>query len=53
MASGFMLAIAAYAAAVGSKKIDFQRDVAPILEQRCFECHYPGTSSSGIQLTGQ
>jgi formylglycine-generating enzyme required for sulfatase activity len=32
------------------KKIDFKRDIAPILEQRCFECHYPGTSSSGVQL---
>ncbi len=34
----------------GAKVIDFRRDIAPILEQRCFECHYPGTSSSGTQL---
>jgi formylglycine-generating enzyme required for sulfatase activity len=39
--------------AAAGKKIDFQRDIAPILEQRCFECHYPGTSSSGIELNGR
>jgi formylglycine-generating enzyme required for sulfatase activity len=40
-------------AAASTKKIDFKRDIAPILEQRCFECHYPGTSSSGIELKGR
>jgi formylglycine-generating enzyme required for sulfatase activity len=48
-----MLAAAAYGGAVTSKKIDFRRDIAPILEERCFECHYPGTSSSGIELKGR
>jgi len=36
-----------------AKTIDFRRDIKPILEQRCFECHYPGTSSSGIELKGR
>ena len=38
------------AAAAPQKRVDFKRDIAPILEARCFECHYPGTSSSGTQL---
>jgi formylglycine-generating enzyme required for sulfatase activity len=53
VASAFLLAAASYGAAVNGKKIDFKRDIAPILEQRCFECHYPGTSSSGTELKGR
>jgi formylglycine-generating enzyme required for sulfatase activity len=51
VAGGVMLAVAAYSAAAG--KIDFKRDIAPILEKYCFECHYPGTSSSGVELKGR
>ena len=45
VASGCLLAAASYA-----KKIDFRRDIAPILEEHCVECHFPGTTSSGTQL---
>jgi formylglycine-generating enzyme required for sulfatase activity len=51
-ATGCMLAVAAFGAAA-APKIDFRRDIAPILERYCLECHYPGTSSSGLQLTGR
>src|SRR5580658_8329624 len=30
--------------------VDFQRDVRPILEKRCFECHGPDTQESGLRL---
>jgi formylglycine-generating enzyme required for sulfatase activity len=53
VASSFILAAAAYGAAVNNNKIDFRRDIAPILEERCAECHYPGTSSSGTELSGR
>jgi formylglycine-generating enzyme required for sulfatase activity len=33
-----------------AKTVDFRRDIAPILEERCLQCHYAGTSSSGLQL---
>jgi Protein of unknown function (DUF1553)/Protein of unknown function (DUF1549)/Planctomycete cytochrome C len=34
-------------------KIDFARDVAPILESRCFLCHGPQQQSSGLRLDRQ
>ena len=40
-------------ASAPTRKIDFKHDIAPLLEKYCFECHYPGTSSSGIELTGR
>ncbi len=30
--------------------VDFQRDVRPILEKRCFECHGADTQESGLRL---
>ena len=30
--------------------VDFQRDVRPILSNRCFKCHGPGTQKSGVRL---
>jgi cytochrome c553 len=30
--------------------VDFQRDVRPILEKRCFECHGAETQESGLRL---
>jgi formylglycine-generating enzyme required for sulfatase activity len=51
-ASGCLLTVAALGAATANK-IDFRRDVAPILERYCAECHYAGTSSSGLQLNGR
>ena len=37
-------------AALTSAKIDFRRDVFPILSRRCWECHLGGDASSGIRL---
>ena len=51
-ASGCVLAVAAFGIET-TQKVDFRRDVAPILEKYCVECHYSGTSSSGLQLTGR
>jgi hypothetical protein len=31
-------------------RVDFERDVRPILAQRCFECHGPDTQESGLRL---
>ena len=31
-------------------KIEFRRDVFPILSRRCWECHLGGDASSGIRL---
>ena len=31
-------------------KLDFRRDVFPILSRRCWECHLGGDASSGIRL---
>jgi thiamine biosynthesis lipoprotein ApbE/formylglycine-generating enzyme required for sulfatase activity len=36
-----------------AQKVDFRREIAPILEKYCFECHNPGTSSSDIRLNGR
>ncbi len=33
-----------------STKLDFRRDVFPILSRRCWECHLGGDTSSGIRL---
>ena len=33
-----------------STKIDFRRDVFPILSRRCWECHLGGDASAGIRL---
>ena len=31
-------------------EIDFQRDIAPILEQRCWHCHGEDEQESGLRL---
>jgi len=33
-----------------SPKLNFERDVRPLLTQRCFECHGPETQESGLRL---
>ena len=33
-----------------SSKLDFRRDVFPILSRRCWECHLGGDASGGIRL---
>lgn len=34
----------------GSPKVDFARDVRPILAKRCFSCHGPDKSEGGLRL---
>src|SRR3954470_14663236 len=43
-------AIAALALATSSRAVDFERDVKPILEARCYACHGPDTQKAGIAL---
>lgn len=33
------------------KKVDFGRDIRPILAKHCFACHGPDTQESGLRLT--
>ena len=33
-----------------AQKIDFQRDIQPILQKRCVACHGPSAQSSGLRL---
>lgn len=48
------LACAALALAVppapAEDRVDFQRDVRPILSNRCFKCHGPGLRQGGLRL---
>jgi formylglycine-generating enzyme required for sulfatase activity len=50
---GGALFISATFAADLKKKVDFRREIAPILEQSCAQCHYPGTSSNHLELIGR
>ncbi len=51
-AFGLLVAIAAVSVAVAVEpaKVDFNRDVRPILVDKCFKCHGPGTQKSGLRL---
>ena len=35
---------------VPSRTIEFNRDVRPILSDKCFKCHGPGTQMRGLRL---
>ena len=35
---------------LGAREIDFVRDVRPIFQARCYECHGPETQKSGLRL---
>src|SRR5262249_737063 len=37
-------------AARSQDKVDFQRDVRPLLSNRCFKCHGPAVKKSGLRL---
>jgi mono/diheme cytochrome c family protein len=45
--------VAAAAVAAEPAKVDYSRDVRPILSEFCFKCHGPGTQKAGIRLDNQ
>ncbi|MEZ6059647.1 MAG: DUF1553 domain-containing protein [Planctomycetaceae bacterium] len=42
-----------FAAGADGQTVDFRRDVQPILETRCFECHGPSSREGGLRLTSR
>jgi mono/diheme cytochrome c family protein len=36
--------------AVAPQEVDYDRDIKPVLTQRCYECHGPETRESGLRL---
>jgi formylglycine-generating enzyme required for sulfatase activity len=49
----FILGAAHFTEAQPGGRIDFARDVAPLLEQHCVRCHHAGTASSNLQMTSR
>src|SRR5262245_24551768 len=47
-----MLLFASYSGAAPDsiRKVDFAKDIQPILEKNCFECHGPEKQKSGLRL---
>ncbi len=38
------------AIASGSQAVDFQRDIAPLLERHCIRCHEPDSEDNDVSL---
>jgi hypothetical protein len=45
-----LLVLAEFRGAPAETRVDFSKDLAPILEQNCLRCHYPGNEKGGISL---
>ena len=52
-AASILLTAAMSVSAQSKGKIEFARDVEPILEKSCVNCHHSGTSSAQIELTSR
>src|SRR5437899_10785404 len=50
MGSGFGLSMSTQAAAPSASSIDFQKEIRPLFESRCIECHGPKKQKSGLRL---
>lgn len=50
MVGSCIAALAEEPATAQREKLDFRRDVFPILSRRCWECHLGGDPSSGLRL---
>ncbi len=50
MTKPWALIVAASLTAFAETPVDFARDVRPLLEKHCFECHGPTTQKSGYRL---
>src|SRR5438874_921654 len=50
MGSGFGLCTSTQAAASTANSVDFQKEIRPLFESRCFECHGPKKQKSGLRL---
>ena len=45
--------VASSAAAPGAERVDFSRDIQPLLAKRCVACHGPDTQEAGLRLDEQ
>jgi hypothetical protein len=52
-ARGAIVALAFAAAVSGAERVDFSRDIQPVLAKRCVACHGPDTQEAGLRLDGQ
>ena len=51
--AALLLHCAAGAGAAGAEKIDFSREIQPLLAKRCVACHGPDTQEAGLRLDDQ
>jgi len=50
LALATLLPIAAAAAAPGAKPVSYERDVRPLLAERCYTCHGNGSRLGALSL---
>ena len=51
--AALLLHCAAATGAAGAEKIDFSREIQPLLAKRCVACHGPDTQEAGLRLDDQ
>jgi mono/diheme cytochrome c family protein len=44
------LALLSHSLAAEDRKVDFQKDIQPILSENCYKCHGPDNQESGLRL---